>query len=253
MPVTRRACLHTAAGALFFSAAARTFAVEETKLKIVLLSGSAEYHSDESLAAFSKELEKNYRVQCTLITGKDSAGDPLTGIEALDTADLVIVFTRRLRPPVEQLQRFKKYCESGKPIIGIRTASHAFQDWLEFDKLILGGNYQSHYAGSPPAEVKIIEKAKSHPILAGVEPFKSPATLYKNPGVGEDGKVQLLLIGTIPDHTEPVAWCHERASGGRVFYTSLGGPGDFENPTFHRLLTNAIFWTARQDDAKMKR
>lgn len=252
MNPSRRTSLRLAA-ALFFSPAFRTFAASETPLKIALLSGSAEYHSDESLAAFSKELEKNFRVQCTMITGKDNAGDPMTHIEALDTADLVIVFTRRLRPPMDQLDRFKKYCDSGKPIIGIRTASHAFQDWLEFDRLILLGNYQSHYAGSPPAEIKIVEKAKSHPILAGIEPFKSPATLYKNPGVGDDGKVDLLLTGSIPDHTEPVAWCHERANSGRVFYTSLGGPGDFENPIFHRLLTNAIFWTTRQTEDKLKR
>ena len=53
--------------------------------------------------------------------------------------------------------------------------------------------------------------------------------------------------------TEPVAWCHERSNGGRVFYTSLGGPGDFENPIYRRLLTNAILWTTRQTEDKIKR
>jgi type 1 glutamine amidotransferase len=55
----------------------------------------------------------------------------------------------------------------------------------------------------------------------------------------------LLLTGAIPDHTEPVAWTREHR-GGRVFYTSLGGPEDFEKDVFRRLVVNAIFWTAQR-------
>ena len=58
-----------------------------------------------------------------------------------------------------------------------------------------------------------------------------------------------LLTGTIPDHTEPVAWTHDY-KGARVFYTSLGHPKDFEEPAFVRLIANALFWTARKEVPK---
>ena len=52
---------------------------------------------------------------------------------------------RRMTLPADQLGQVKRYIESGKPVIGLRTASHAIQNWLEMDKLVLGGNYQGHH------------------------------------------------------------------------------------------------------------
>jgi type 1 glutamine amidotransferase len=68
--------------------------------------------------------------------------------------------------------------------------------------------------------------------------------LYKNPDLGND--VEVLLTGSIPGHTEPVAWTHPH-QGGRVFYTSLGHPKDFADENFVRLLVNALFWTAHRE------
>ena len=59
--------------------------------------------------------------------------------------------------------------------------------------------------------------------------------------------VTVLMMGTAPEGTDPVAWVRE-SRGGRVFYTSLGTPGDFENASFVRLLTNALFWAAGPND-----
>jgi len=56
----------------------------------------------------------------------------------------------------------------------------------------------------------------------------------------------VLLTGTIPDHTEPVAWVRVRKVGDktqRVFYTSLGHVEDFQDPSFKQLLVNALGWT----------
>jgi type 1 glutamine amidotransferase len=211
---------------------------EKAVLKVCLVSGSLEYKSDDSLAAFQKYLEEHYPVRCTRAFRKTD--DDLPGLENLETCDVMLLFTRRLTISGEQLERIKKYCRSGKPIVAVRTASHAFQNWLALDKEVLGGNYQGHYPEGPLTKLSIVEKAKGHSILAGVEPFESVGSLYKNTGLAADSEV--LLTGSIPGHTEPVAWTRIH-NGGRVFYTSLGHPEDFNNINFRRLLTNALFWT----------
>jgi putative membrane-bound dehydrogenase-like protein len=212
------------------------------KLNVLLVSGSLEYKSDDSLAAFQKHLEANYPVECSRAFRKTD--DDVPGLEALEKCDVAVFFTRRLTIKGDQLERIKKYAQAGKPIVAIRTASHGFQNWLEMDKEILGGNYTNHYNGGPKCEVKIVDAAKEHPILKGMTPFASSGSLYKNPEINKDVKV--LLTGAIPEHTEPIAWVRER-NGGRVFYTSLGHPDDFKNDGFVRLLTNAIFWAAKRD------
>jgi putative membrane-bound dehydrogenase-like protein len=219
--------------------------VGQAPLKVCLVSGSLEYKSDESLTRFQKYLEAHYRVQCSRAFRKTD--DDLPGLENLETCDVMLLFTRRLTISGEQLERIKKYCKSGKPIVAVRTASHAFQNWLALDKEILGGNYQNHYGAGPVTDVHIVTKAKDHPILAGIKPFMSQASLYKNHGVAKD--VEVLLTGSIPGHTEPVAWSRIH-KGGRLFYTSLGDPKDFENEDFLQLLVNALSWTTKSTLAK---
>src|SRR5262249_2693032 len=214
-------------------------------LRVRLVSGSLEYESDASLSAFQEFLEKNYDVKCSRAFRKTD--DDLPWLDSLDFCDVMLLFTRRLTISGEQLEKIKKYCQSGKPIVGIRTASHAFQNWLALDKEVFGGNYQGHYGTGPRVEVHIQERAKSHPILAGVKPFQSPGSLYKNSGLAKD--VEILLTGAIPGHFEPVAWTRTH-NGGPVFYTSLGHQKDFLDDNFKRLLVNALFWTAKREVAK---
>ena len=87
--------------------------------------------------------------------------DELPGLEALDTCDVAVFFTRRLMIDGEDLARVKKYCESGRPIVAIRTASHGFQNWLEFDKLVLGGNYRGHYGNKLTMKAVPVEGAQN--------------------------------------------------------------------------------------------
>ena len=219
-------------------AAATAFA-EDKPLKVCLVSGSLEYKSNESLAAFQEFLEANYPVKCSraFIVGKDE--EHLPGLENLDSCDVMVLFTRRLKLSGDELARIKNYCLSGKPIVGVRTASHAIQSWLDLDKEVLGGNYKGHY-GDAQTEITILDAAKGHPVLTGVTPFRSDGSLYKNPSVSSD--VTLLMTGTIPEHTEPITWTRDY-KGTRIFYTSLGHPHDFAEPSFQRLLVNALFWT----------
>lgn len=209
----------------------------ETPLKVVMLSGAWEYKSQEALPVLQKHLEKQLNVQCTLVQARKAKGDDVPGIEALADADVMVVFMRRQSLKGDQLKAFRDFCEAGKPVVGIRTASHAVQTWLEFDKLVLGGNYRGHY-GKGLCKVTIAPEAKAHPILAGVQSFESQGSLYKNQGLAAK---DILLWGEAGGQREPVAWTHAY-KGGRVFYTSLGHPADFADPAFLRLLTNALRW-----------
>jgi len=235
-------------------------------LKIVLVSGSNEYFSALSLARLKKHLEENYKkTQCTILQArgklseKDEYSD-LPGLEALNDCDVALFFTRRLTIDGEQLERVKSYVNSGRPLVALRTTSHGFQNWLEFDRLVLGGNYQGHYPGNPERsaigvngnrfpegqpegptlEVRINRNAKNHPILNGIGDFRSKYSLYKTSPVAPD--VELLMTGTIPgEKPEPLAWTRIH-KGARICYIALGGLQDFENPTFLRLVANALFW-----------
>jgi type 1 glutamine amidotransferase len=213
----------------------------EKPLELCLVSGSLEYNSDETLAAFQDYLEKNYGVRCSRAFMKSE--QDLPGLENLDHSDCMLLFTRRLTLPAEQLERVKRYCAQGKPIVALRTASHAFQNWLALDKEVWGGDYQGHYGNQQTPKINVCPEAEDHPILAGFQPFVSAGSLYKNPHLAPD--VTVLLSGAIPGHTEPVAWCRLHR-GGRVFYTSLGHQDDFRQASFLRLLVNALAWTTRR-------
>jgi len=220
-------------------------ATEQTQpLKVCLVSGSAEYDSDTSLAAFQKYLEESYSARCTLM--KARGFDDLPGLEALEGCDVALFLTRRLTIGGEQLERVKKYCESGRPIVAVRTASHGFQKWLEFDKLVLGGNYSGHFGQGPTTQVKIEPSAKNHAILDGVSEFRSRASLYRTEPLAEG--CSLLMTGETPESkgAQPLAWTRTH-KGGRVFYTSLGAQTDFQNATFRRMIASALFWAANRE------
>jgi len=221
-------------------------------LKVVFVSGSFLYESDKVLGKFKEWLEDNYPVSVTLVSATD--WDDLPGLEALDTCDVALFYTRRLRIDGEQLQRIKDYAASGKPIVAVRTASHGFQNWLAFDKEVLGGDYGNHFPEGPATRVVPVG---SHPILEGIGQFGTTSTLYRNPEIAADCTV--LLRGTMDPRTssirlpndlgpeeswtQPVAWVRDR-NPGRVFYTSLGAEGDFEHEPFKRLIANALYWAA---------
>ena len=208
-------------------------------LKLCIISGSFEYDSEESLTIFRDYIEKNYPVKCTMIIYQSEDDDQ--SLEPLDDTDVMLLFTRRLNTEGKELERFKAYCAQGGAVVGVRTASHAYQNWLVFDKEVLGGNYQGHYGSGPVVQVEINPEAKDHPILQGVPEFQSHGSLYKNTPIADDAT--LLLTGKTPEHSEPVAWTRLH-QGGRVFYTSLGHQQDFRDEHFLRSLANAVFWAA---------
>ena len=160
------------------------------------------------------------------------------------------------------MRKIKEYVASGRPLLGIRTASHAFDakgnvpregggvvtaqenasdllaQWPEFDKEILGGNYTGHYGHlKTGTDVKVVPGMENHPILKGVaSEFNSPSWLYKNRPL-RTGKATILLLGSnpgVPD--EPVMWIN----GKNVIYTSLGHWDDWKNESFRNLMFNTV-------------
>jgi type 1 glutamine amidotransferase len=243
MPM-RAICLIAALALVAAAQAGTSSAADAKPLAVCLVSGSLEYQSNESLAEFQKYLEARYDAACrrAFIVGEDE--EHLPGLEHLDTCDVALLFTRRLKLSGGELARIKNYCLSGKPVVGVRTASHGIQTWLELDKEVLGGNYKGHWSNDVETQVALVPGEKENPLLRGFAPFVSVGSLYKNEGIAPDCNV--LLTGKSRESTEPVAWTRSYKSG-RIFYTSLGHPRDFQEESFRRLLANALFWAAGRE------
>jgi len=222
---------------------------------VVFISAESEYGAVETLPGFAGDLERHYGLRCEILQGsperKSDDRHEIFGMELLTDADLVVVFARRRAFPAEQMKYLKDYLDRGGPLLGLRTASHAFDargsgpadhaEWPRFDPEVLGGNYHGHHGAGPRCTVTGVAAASDHPILAGVKlPLVSKGSLYEVRPLAKT--TTTLLMGTIPDQEpEPVAWTN-RHQGGRVFYTSLGHVDDFHNAQFRKLLVNAVFW-----------
>ena len=224
---------------------------------VALIIADDEYRTEVSLPEFAaSNLVKDHFV--SYILSPQGQRDNLPGVNVLSTADVALISARRRVLPKSQLEAIRKFVGEGRPIVGIRTASHAFAPigkaavpdgraaWREFDADVLGGHYIGHHAENGPKAVvgvTVAPGADTHPILKGVDGAKivGHGSLYKVSPLAKTATP--LLIGSIASQApEPVAWTNAPASSGRVFTTSLGQIDDFQNPDFNRLLRNAIDW-----------
>lgn len=223
--------------------AGSVFSVGAEKPTIVLVSGEFEYLSNLTLPALGEYLEKHLPVETIYL--ERTAGESIPGIEAIEKADLLIVAIRRMTLPDDQLAHFQKHLRSGKPLIGVRTTSHAFENWKTFDAEVLGGNYHGHHPNGLFPTIHAVPEAKDHPILRGVlQTFRSSGSLYKNDPLPASS--ELLLVGELENEKpEPVAWTHGY-QGARVFYTSLGYPDEYYDQHFLQMLVNAAYWGLNQ-------
>ncbi len=233
---------------------------EDKRPLVVFLCAESEYRAVETLPEFARELELKHGLDCEVLqasTGKQGeAIHTIRGMEILTDANLVVVFVRRRSFQADQMKYLREFLDRGGPLIGLRTASHAFDsrgtspqghdEWTQFDAEVLGGNYRGHHGAGPVATITVAAGVEGHAILRGIElPLLSNGSLYRPSPLAVGA--QLLLVGTIPDQSpEPVAWTN-RCEKSRVFYTSLGHPDDFKNPQFRKLLTNAVFWAMDKD------
>lgn len=225
---------------------------------LAMLISEDEYETRSSLPAFAEQqkLRNHFRLQ--IMYGQDQAPHQFVDVNPLEQADLLLVSVRRLPLSGEQLAAIKNYVSRGKPVLGIRTANHAFaprdgqppegwQWWPEFDAQVFGGNYSGHLGNELQPLVSPIPNRSGgdHPLLAGCDfaAFQSSGSLYRTTPLSSS--TDAFLQGAVTGQpAEPLAWTFVRADGGRSFYTSLGHPEDFKQPAFQQLLLNACLWGA---------
>ncbi len=166
---------------------------------IVLISGDEEYRSEEALPQLGEILAERHGFRCTVLFAIDpktgdinpNHGNNIPGLEALDTADLMVIFTRFRDLPDKQMQHVDDFLRSGKPVIGLRTSTHAFNisgdklwahygngysgeksAWSDgFGRLVLGEKWISHHGHHKHESTRglLAEGVRDHPILRGID------------------------------------------------------------------------------------
>jgi type 1 glutamine amidotransferase len=241
--------------------------------KIVFVSGDDEYRSEITMPFIAELLGRKRAFECTVLYAVDPATGKLNpkyqknieGLEALKTADLAVFFMRFRALSDKQMKLILDYVNSGRPIVGLRTSTHAFRYPAEhknrkynekFGIEVFGQKWITHHGHRSSTEVSIIPEMSRHPILRGIYgSFPCSSWLYHvEPLVGD---CEPLLIGKAINSnktknqdkyplTQPVAWT-KTYNGARVFFTTLGHPKDFEEYAVRRLLMNGIYWASGQE------
>jgi type 1 glutamine amidotransferase len=257
---------------------------------IVLLSGDEEYRSEEALPQLAKILARRHGFKCTVLfaIGEDGTIDPnrndnIPGLESLRSADLMIIATRFRNLPDDQMKEVVDYVESGRPIIGMRTATHAFnlksktyakyswnsKEWNGgFGRQVLGETWVSHHGshGKESTRGLIAPGAKDHPIARGIKDgdIWGPTDVYEAHPASDCTPIVIgqVLKGMKPDDPPlegkkndpmmPVAWIKtyavESGKQARIFTTTMGAATDLESEGLRRLLVNAAYWAMGLED-----
>lgn len=212
-------------------------------LRVCLVSGSQDskpYSTDDSLAALARYLEGEHKMVCTLLTW-EAASAGFKGIEKLLEADAAVFFVRRKTPNAHNLDVLRKFFASGKGFVALRSTSHAWENWPDFDAEVLGAKYGGAKGGNFGNVDKLTRKP--HPIWAGTDDFDTKCDIYRYGPVASD--VQVLMEGENKNGVMPVAWTRVHR-GARLFHLALGYAYDMEKPSFRRIVANALRWVSEK-------
>jgi type 1 glutamine amidotransferase len=232
---------------------------------VVFVTGDHEYSGEETMPLLARELEKNYGMKTTVLKAypDQNSEEDIPGLEALAKADLAVFFLRWRQLPAAQVAHIKAYLDSGKPVMGFRTSSHAFnypkghalEQWNAFGAEAFGTppgwgkEGHTHYGHESSTDVTVVAAAAGHPVLQGVTAsFHVRSWLYQvRPNWPPTDAVWLLQGKAVnpnkPAQENPVAWTWKNRFGGRVFFTTVGHPEDFRVEAAQRLVINAIHWS----------
>jgi type 1 glutamine amidotransferase len=258
--------LHPIALLLLIFSLPPVFAQKSAKPLVVFVTGDHEYSSEETMPLVAKELEQHYNLRVKVLKSApdQNAEENIPGLEVLKEADLAVFFLRWRRLPADQVQLIEEYLNSGKPVVGFRTSTHAFnypkghplEKWNAFGEFALGSPPgwggkadHTHCGHSCSTDVAVIKEAAKHPVLKGVDAsFHVRSWLYKVlPDYPAVGSTWLLMGSAVNSEkpgfiNNPVAWTWTTPAGGRVFTTTMGHPEDFQVKAFQRLVINGIHW-----------
>lgn len=257
---------------------------------IVFVTGDEEYRSEDGMPQLAKILAVHHGFKCTVLfaINKESGEiDPQTvdnipGLEALEKADLMVMFLRFRELPDEQMKYIIDYTNSGKPIIGLRTSTHAFNynkrkdsPYAKFSfqnnkfkggygRQVFGETWINHYGHHQKESTRglIAKGMENHPIVKGCEDIWGPSDVYGITTLHGDCKP--LIMGQVlegmnpkdkPHPTKklvPVAWTKTytgtKGKTSRIFTTTMGHGGDLKSEGFRRLLVNACYWAIGMED-----
>lgn len=240
---------------------ALAFAVTSHAANVVIMAVEEpdNYDAVNSMNAFAANELRPQGHQVTIVVGDKPVEHHFEGlVDALKEADLLILFSRRRFLPKEQMDAVRAHLNAGKPLLGIRTANHAFiprpKDtvdagltiWPEFTHDVLGGENAGYETKGLPYTMSVPNGIKT-PLLEGVNAadIRGYQSLYKVLPLAADATP--ILIGTAgagaSTPPQPVAWTRTYGPNkARIFYTSLGAPEDMRIPGVRRLLVNAVNW-----------
>ena len=250
---------------------------------IVLISGDEEYRTEESMPMLGKILSQHHGFKCTVLFafGKNGAGyidsnnqQGLRGLEALDSADLMIIGTRFRQPDKDGAAHVTKFLNAGKPVIGIRTSTHAFNGkgdfggirYGDFGRKVLGEQWVSHHGGHKRQGARgvTVDEHADHSILNSVDDVFAPSDVY---GVIHLTDADTILMraavtesldpasapvdGPKNDPMQPFVWLHQYESpdgnaSGRSLCTTGGASVDLVNEGLRRLIVNAAYFLTDQ-------
>lgn len=258
---------------------------------IVFVSGDEEYRSEEALTMLAKILATHHGFKCTVlfsIDPKTSKIDPdnqtnIPGLEQLKTADLMVLLIRFRELPDEQMKFIDEYTQSGKPVVALRTSTHAFsytrnkqssfakysynstvKGWEGgYGRQILGETWIAHHGvhGKEGTRGLINGTIENHAILRGVKDIWGSTDVYTIRNLTGDSKVLVYgqsTHGMTPQSplsyeksVMPVAWIknytNEKGNTARIFNTTMGASVDLVNKDLRRLLVNACYWAMGMD------
>jgi len=256
--------------------------------KIVLISGDDEYRSEEGLPMLAKILSTHHGFSTTVlfpINPENNQVIPnhnsnIPGMEALEDADLAIILLRFRELPDEQMKYFDAFLRAGKPLIALRTSTHAFNyskesksayakyhwqskvpGWEKgFGGKILGETWVAHHGHHAKEGTRAmmdgLQVANKNPILNGVTDIWAASDVYTVTQLGEDATVLIHGASTSGMNPEapinwekslmPVAWTKsytlEGGKKGRVFASTMGASVDLMSEDLRRLIINASYW-----------
>jgi len=258
---------------------------------VVLVSGDEEYRSEEAVVQLGRILSKRHGFDCTVLFAIDPANGEINPVcitnvpylETLETADVMIVKLRWRNLPDEQMKWIDNFLKKGKPVLGMRTSTHAFNipkespyarysydfpeegQWKQgFGRLVLGETWIDHHGHHAVEATRgvIVPEQKDNPIVSGCDDIFGPTDVYtvRLPLPGDSKPLvygQVLegmkssdkpVAGAKNEPMMPIAWTKtyriDNGPVGQVFATTMGSSQDLESEGLRRLLVNATYWLA---------